>query len=63
MAPRSPEDIHPERTGAYTDLAIPTTPHARRAPALPVVLLNSCAVLPRSSMSAWIYPGERDNHD
>lgn len=33
-------------------LAMPMTPQPRRAPALPVVLLNSCPPKPKSSMSA-----------
>lgn len=40
---------------AYTAIqifAIPTTPHAERAPAFPVVLLSSWPPFPRSSGSA-----------
>lgn len=31
----------------------PITPQPKRAPALPVVLLNSCPPTPKSSISAW----------
>lgn len=32
---------------------MPTTPQAKRAPALPVERLNSCPPFPKSSSSAW----------
>lgn len=36
-------------------LVIPMTPHARRPPAFPVVLLNSWPPRPRSSSSTWTW--------